>query len=169
DGVGSVVITDGKWHHFAAVWDGVMGTRQCYVDGVLDPSVNLTGDFGPMNLAPDHHLGIGTREQGNLGSFESWFNGKLCDVRLYNYPISAADVASLAGVVTVPPTLTVQRWTGNQVRISWPTSFSGYAVHQSSSLTTGWAPAGLTVTVEGAENVAYAPATSSPQFFRLKK
>jgi hypothetical protein len=170
DGVGSVVITDGsKWRHFAAVWDGVTGTRKCYVDGVLDPSINLIGDFAPMNMAPEHHVGIGAREAGGLGSFDAWFNGKLYDVRIYNYPITPEQIATLAGLAVTQPALTVQRWTGNQVRISWPTSFAGYTINQSSTLTGGWAVSGLMVTVEGNENVAYAPASTSPQFFRLKK
>ena len=171
DGVGSVVITTGgQWHHFAAVWDGVTGVRQCYVDGVLDPSVNLVEDFGPMNLAPEHHLCLGTREQGGLGSFEGWFNGKLCDVRLYNYAITAADIATLAGKVTVPPTLTIRPSTGSQLRVAWPTSFVGYTLQQSSSPTTGWAATGLTVTVEGNENAVYAPTTTTgSQYFRLIK
>jgi hypothetical protein len=138
------------------------------VDGVLDPSVNLTEDFAPMSLAPDHHVGIGTREQGNIGSYEGWFNGKLCDVRIYNYAITAAQVAELVAGNT-PPTLKVQRWTGNQVRLSWPTSFTGYSIQQSLKVTGGWELSGLLVTVEGSENVAYAPATTGSQFFRLKK
>jgi len=170
DGVGSVVITDGsQWHHYAGVWDGITGTRKCYVDGVLDPSVDLIGDFAPMSMAPNHHVGIGTREQNSPGGYESWFNGKLYDVRIYNYPIGAGEVAALAGRSGPPPTLTVQRWTGNQIRISWPTSFAGYVISQSSTVTGGWTNSGLLVTVEGSENVAYAPASASPQFFRLKK
>ena len=169
DGVGSIAITDGsKWRHFAAVWDGVSGIRKCYVDGVLDPSVNLTGDFAPMNMAPGHHVGIGAREGAGTGSFESWFTGKVYDVRIYNYPISAEEVAALAGLAAEPPTLTIQR-SGNQVRISWPSSFSGYVLMKSSTLSSIWFDSGLAVTVEGSENVAYAPASTSPQFFRLKK
>lgn len=163
------MITDGQWHHFAAVWDGVTGTRKCYVDGVLDPSVNLTGDFGPMNLAPDHHVGIGTREQGGTGSYEAWFNGRLFDARIYNYAITPSEVASLVTPSPTTPTLTIRSWTGNQVRISWPTSFTGYSIQQSSTLPGGWGPSGLAVTVEGSENAAYAPAAGIPQFFRLKK
>ena len=66
------------------------------------------------------------------------------------------------------PTVKIQPWTGNQVRLSWPTTFPGFSLQQSSALTSGWAPSGLSVTVEGPENVAYAPATGIPQFFRLK-
>jgi hypothetical protein len=167
DGVGSIPIIDGQWHHFAGVWDGITGIRKCYVDGVLDPSVNLVGDYAPMSPAPSHHVGIGTREQSNVGNYEGWFAGKVFDVRIYNYPITASDVAAL---VTVPkPVLTIQYRTGNQVRLAWPTTFTGYSIVKSSSLSGGWTAAGLTVTVEGSENAAYAPTAGVPQYFRLKK
>lgn len=170
DGVGSVVITDDQWRHFAAVWDGVTGTRKCYVNGVLDPSVNLTGDFGPLNLAPDHHLALGAREQGGTGSYEGWFNGKLFDVRIYNYAITPAEVASLITATSNLPTLTIQSWTGNQVRISWPAAGAdAYSLQQSQFVNTGWAASGLIVTVEGSEKVAYAPINPTPLFFRLKR
>jgi hypothetical protein len=167
DGVGSVPIIDGQWHHFAAAWDGITGTRKCYVDGILDPGVNLTGDFAPLSPAPNHHVGIGVREQGGLGNFESWFAGRLYDVRIYNYPITAAEVTALVSVTK--PSLTIRPWTGNQIRIAWPTSFTGYAIQQSSAPSSGWGPSGLSVTVEGSENAAYAPAIGTAQFFRLKK
>ena len=164
--MGSVVITDSEWHHFAAVWDGIAGTRTCYVDGALDPSLIQMGDFGPMSLAPDHHVGIGVREQDWVGSYEGWFGGKLYDVRIYNYAISSAEVASL---IAFAPELTIQRWTGTQVRISWPASYAGFSLEQSSAVASGWVAAGLTATIEGSEQVVYAPTASSPRFFRLKK
>jgi hypothetical protein len=169
DPPGSVTITDGNWHHFAAVWDGLVGTRKCYVDGVLDPNINLIGDYGPMSLAPNHHIGLGVRESATPGGFEGWFNGKLYDVRVYNYPLTASDVALIFSGAANAPKLTIQRWTGNQVRIAWPTSFTGYGLQQSSTVAGGWLDSGLSVTVEGSENAAYAPTTASPKFYRLKK
>jgi hypothetical protein len=169
DGVGSINITDGsKWHHFAAVWDGVAGTRKCYVDGVLDPKVDLTGDFAPMSMAPNHHVAIGARETAGTGGFDGWFTGKLYDVRIYNYPISAEEVAALAGLAGEPPTLTITRVT-NRLRISWPTSFTGYALQQATSLTGTWTASSLTVTTEGDENVVYVSDPVNSLFFRLKK
>jgi hypothetical protein len=99
DGVGSVEINDGGWHHFAAVWDGHTGTRKCYVDGVLDPSINLTGDFAPMVMSPNHHLVLGGREQGGVSAspgFEGYYNGLLYDVRMYNYPLNETEVKDLS-------------------------------------------------------------------------
>jgi hypothetical protein len=163
---GSINITDGNWHHFAAVWNGITGTRKCYVDGVLDPNINLVGDTGPMSLAPNHHLGLGVREGG---AFESWFNGKLYDVRIYNYAISASTVTALVSPVAGRPTLAVNRWPGNQLRISWPTSYTGFTLQQTTNLPTGWVTSGLLIGTEGSENAAYAPMNSSRVFYRLGK
>ncbi len=103
DGVGSVAINDGAWHHFAAVWDGYAGTRKCYVDGVLDPSINLTNDFAPMMMAPNHHLILGAREQAQVPypGIEGAFNGLLYDVRMYNYPLSQTEVQTLSFVAAL--------------------------------------------------------------------
>ena len=169
DGVGSITIEGTQWHHYTGVWDGLTGIRKCYVDGILDPAIDLVGDYAPMGMAADFHLGLGVRDRGTAG-YESWFAGKLCDVRIYNYPLSPAQVALLIpGFVTSTPTVTIKSWTGNQVRISWPTSFAGYSVQQSSTVSGGWAVSSLTVTVEGSENVVYAPTTTGTQFFQLKK
>jgi hypothetical protein len=170
DGVGSVFVTDAnQWRHFVGVWNGVTGTRKCYVDGVLDPSVDLTGDYAPMTMAPNHHLAIGTRAAAGDGNYEGWFSGKLYDVRVYNYAITAEEAAALAGLSPSNPKLTIQKWTGNQIRVSWPASFTGYTILKSSSVSGGWGPSGLAVTVEGNENAAYAPAQGSAQFYRLQK
>ncbi len=166
DGTGSSInVNDSpaKWHHFAGVWDQLTGTRALYVDGVLSHVV-YNNPSQTMTLAAGKHLALGAREGGGT-DFEAYFSGLLFDVRIYDYPLTAAEVTSLASL----PRLTIQKWPGNQVRISWPTTFTGYSIQQSSALTSGWGPSGLTVTVVGSENVAFAPATPSPQFFRLKK
>jgi hypothetical protein len=68
-----------------------------------------------------------------------------------------------------PPSLKIQRWTGNQVRISWPTSAAGFTLQRSTAVNTGYASPGLTVRTEGSENVAYDNAGTSRQFYRLIK
>ncbi len=172
DGTGSGVnVNDNpaKWHHFAGVWDQATGRRWLYVDGVLS-HVNYNTLGENMSLSPDRHLALGAREWGNAGTdFEGYFSGLLFDVRIYDYPMT---VGELAAVITPPPLpakLTIQLSTGNQVRISWPTSETGYTLQQSSSLSSGWGASGLAVTVEGNENVAYAPITANPLFVRLMK
>jgi hypothetical protein len=67
------------------------------------------------------------------------------------------------------PSLTAQRWTGNQLRISWPSSFTGFSVQQSSSPANGWVTTGLSITQEGSEWAAYVPISGTSLFLGLKQ
>jgi len=71
--------------------------------------------------------------------------------------------------VVNPPALTIQPWTGNQMRISWPTTATGYALQRSATVSAGYASPSLTVTVEGSENVVYDTRGSGARFYRLIK
>jgi hypothetical protein len=173
---GSVDIstTINVWRHFAAVWDGYSGTRQVYVNGVLDPSINLTNDFGPFALARNHHLVIGSRENnqvtrtgvnpvfdGNMA-----FNGRLYDVRIYNYPLTSTQVQSLLTPAPAPA-LTVHAGSGGTIQISWPVSAIGYVLQSSSSVDVGWANSSLTVTTQGNQNVVTDTTGAGARFYRL--
>jgi subtilisin-like proprotein convertase family protein len=68
-------------------------------------------------------------------------------------------------VFTAP--LRAQRWSGNLIRISWPTTFVGYTLQYSIGLNGIWQNANLPVTIEGNEYVAYEPIGAQPKFFRL--
>ena len=121
-----------------------------------------------MAMAPAKHLALGAREQGGTG-FEGFFSGLLFDVRIYNDALSEAKITSLLTAPELPPSLTIQHWTGNQVRISWPVAAVGFTLQQSSALPGGWANSGLVITVEGSENAAYSPVTGNGLFYRLAK
>jgi hypothetical protein len=170
DGWGSGInVNNGNWHHYVGIWDQAAGTRTLYVDGVFSHVVyNNTSQA--MNLAAGAHLMFGGMqdEDGNYWN-ERWVSCLLFDVRIYNAPISEGRIQSLVTGPSVPTALSIQPWPVNQVRISWPTSSPGYSIEQSSSVTGGWGDAGLSIGVEGSENAAYAPITTGPQFFRLKK
>ncbi len=100
DGTGSAInVNDSPaiWHHFAGVWNQSTGTRVLYVDGVLSHVVN-NNTAQVMTPATGKHLTIGAREQGGTG-YESYFSGKLFDVRIYNAPLSQTEVLQL-----LPPT-----------------------------------------------------------------
>jgi outer membrane protein assembly factor BamB len=75
------------WHHIAAVFDGAAGIRQLYVDGKL--SLNVSNRFGKIGNAKNSSLELGARD-GDV-----WFQGRLFDVRIYNYPLSAGEVKAL--------------------------------------------------------------------------
>ena len=67
------------------------------------------------------------------------------------------------------PTLIIQHWTGNQVRLSWSTAFPGYTLQSKSTLFGTWLLAGLTGNVEGKDYAAYDIIGSSPKYYRLVK
>lgn len=146
------------------MWEQATGTRRLYVAGVFSHVVN-DNPSQTMALAPAKHLALGPREQGGT-DFERFFAGLLFDVRLYNDAISEARITSL---LTAPPVLTIQRWTGNQLRIAWPVAAAGFTLQQSSALPGGWANSGLVLAVEGNENAAYSPVTGGGLFYRLAK
>ncbi|MCX6927718.1 MAG: LamG domain-containing protein, partial [Verrucomicrobia bacterium] len=170
DGTGSTIrVDDGNWHHYVGIWDQATGTRRIYVDGVFSNVVN-NNPTQVMSLAPAAHLVFGATQDEN-GNFwnDRWASCMLFDVRIYKYALSDYGMRSLLTAPVAQPSLKVQRWTGNQLRISWPASFVGYGLEQSSNVASGWGPSGLTVTTEVDENVAYAPISASRQYFQLKK
>jgi hypothetical protein len=123
DANGSTKISDGKWHHFAAIWDGVAGTRKFYVDGVLDPNINFTNDFGPMPNPNANPLGLGERYTGGAGSSPGNFlSGILYDVRVYNYAVSTNTIVTVmtptASFTTINPVaLTLSQGVTNQLTV----------------------------------------------------
>jgi hypothetical protein len=167
DGWGSGInVNDGNWHHYVGIWDQVAGTRTLYVDGVFSHVVYTTPNQA-MSLAPGAHLLFGGRENGSASlDGGRWVSCLLFDVRIYNAPVSEFRIQSL---LTAPLILTIQPSAGNQVRIAWPASATGYTLKKSGALSGGWVDADLPVITEGTENVAYAPASGSAQFYRLSK
>jgi hypothetical protein len=67
------------------------------------------------------------------------------------------------------PTLFIQRWTTNQVRLSWYTVFPGYTLQSELGLSGSWGPAGLTVSTVGSEYVAFDTIGPGPKYYRLIK
>jgi len=67
------------------------------------------------------------------------------------------------------PTLLIQLWSTNQVRISWPTAYAGYTLQSAPGLAGPWSNAGLTVNVVGSEFVAFDVIGPGPKYYRLFK
>ncbi len=175
DAGGSVTIsTVGVWHHYAAVFDGYSGNRKFYVDGVPDSAINTANDFGPFMLAANHHLVIGAAENNQVPNANyaavldsnTGFNGRLYDVRIYNYALAGTQVQSLLTPAPAPA-LTVQAGSGGTIKVTWPASATGYVLQSSSSASGGWANSSLTVTTEAGQNVVTDTAGGGAQFYRL--
>jgi M6 family metalloprotease-like protein len=89
DAADTTPVNDGQWHHIAVVL--TLGqTAAFYVDGRLSSTQPLA-TVAVRNTAP---LYIGTFPGSYNGSP---FTGALDEVRLYDQPLAAADIAALAG------------------------------------------------------------------------
>jgi len=83
------VISIGDWHHVACTIDASSGTANIYLDGVLGATVTFAG--APLLMKPDQELRI-----GNCSGTE-YMNGMIDEVRIYNRPLSPAEIAGLVG------------------------------------------------------------------------
>ncbi|MCH5373657.1 MAG: hypothetical protein JJ992_06745, partial [Planctomycetes bacterium] len=84
---GNKAISLGEWHHIAGVYDGKR--MAVYVDGALDASQEASGTINTN----DTPVQIGA----NTDMQDRFWNGLIDDVHLYNYGVSAAEIATLAG------------------------------------------------------------------------
>lgn len=97
-GAGLTALRAGVWQHVAAVWDGA--AVRYYLDGVAD-GVALAPVPPPSN---DRAVGLGGRPSTFAGgSDQHRLRGALDDVRIYDMPLDAAQMASLAGAPPPDP------------------------------------------------------------------
>jgi hypothetical protein len=82
---------DGIWHHVVAVFDGVASQAYIYVDGQLaGTSASMQGNL--LAEGDDYPL----VQIANRGDADRPWKGYIDDIRIYNYPLSSAEIASLA-------------------------------------------------------------------------
>jgi len=87
-------------------------------------------------------------------------------------PTSPSFYQVVQAIPTQPPslpTLYIQLWPTNQIRISWSTAYPGYTLQSKVGLSGTWADAGLQVNVVGNEYVAFDIIGSEPKYYRLFK
>lgn len=73
------------------------------------------------------------------------------------------------GTVEEKVSLKVARVDASSVRVSWPTSATGYHLQSAATLPGAWQNSGAPVVVEGNENAVYINPSGLSQFFRLQK
>jgi len=79
---GTVIVTGGEWHHYAATYDGAEG--RIYIDGVLDVTSPGTGQ---INIS-SYDLYIGENSQAT-GRF---LHGLLDEVRIYSRALNETEI-----------------------------------------------------------------------------
>ena len=67
------------------------------------------------------------------------------------------------------PTLNIQGWPTNQVRLSWYTAFTNYSLQSEPGFSGPWGDPGLPVSIVGSENVALDTNRPGPKYYRLIK
>lgn len=81
---GSTNLTDGVWTHIAAIYDG--SNVRLYVNGRLEATESGTGTISENTLT------------GYIGGFNSstyLFNGRIDDLRIYNYPLTSTQLVTV--------------------------------------------------------------------------
>ncbi|MEN9974219.1 MAG: hypothetical protein RLZZ282_225, partial [Verrucomicrobiota bacterium] len=102
--------TDGAWHHVALVFDKTASFRKLYVDGTL--SKGTTGGTYSVNFASGSHLVIGGNQGTAAGSaISNFFPGKMYDVRMYNYALSAGQVTDVFNPPALPSSKEITSFT----------------------------------------------------------
>ncbi|MGD0260609.1 MAG: LamG-like jellyroll fold domain-containing protein [Verrucomicrobiota bacterium] len=84
--------TDGNWHHLVGVLDTVHSNITIYVDGVARTTTAYTPSTGILNSS--YPVVIGSRMSGATTVFDDNFQGDIQDVAIYNYALTASQVAN---------------------------------------------------------------------------
>ena len=82
----NAAVTTGTWYHVAGVWNSTSATLSIYINGLLVSSAVTA-------VTPDSSSGYPLTIGNILGTY--FLNGTIDDVRIYNRPLSAADVMTL--------------------------------------------------------------------------
>jgi len=111
--VGSTVVTDGNWHHVAAVFTNNYGNVTnvvFYVDGQFDPISAKAPQA--VNTQAGGDLQIGNDVQGR------YFTGLIDEVHIFNRALSAAEITSLYNATNQSSTAWYYRYFGT-APVNW--------------------------------------------------
>lgn len=87
----SAIAPDGNWHHLVGVCDEANGVISLYVDGHLQKTSSIPSASGLFEANAPMTIGAGTADGVN---YTYQFLGNLNDVSVFNYALTASNVAS---------------------------------------------------------------------------
>jgi predicted acyltransferase (DUF342 family) len=89
-------LTANRWYHYTFTFDNGTSTGYHYLDGVLNNTVQNSGYAGKTLTANSVNFALGLRWGYNYGDLgEKGFNGYMCYLNMFNYALSASDIAYL--------------------------------------------------------------------------
>ncbi|MEW6428277.1 MAG: PKD domain-containing protein [Thermodesulfobacteriota bacterium] len=118
-------LTDGNFHHLALVYDQGTGQVSCYLDGNAYGAVGTVA--GPLDFGGSHAL-IGADYDSFNGTLGNYFNGVIDEVRLWNRPLSGAEIVTgMSGELTGNETGLAAYWRFNAITASgYDLSLTGF-------------------------------------------
>ena len=129
---GAQALQSNTWYHVAGVYDAGARTLHVYLNGQLDDGL-LQGTVTATQQNAAVNANIGRRP---FGSYLT--NGRIDDVRIYNRPLTQAEIQAdmSAGVApsgdtenpSVPTAVSATASTQNQINISWIASLDNVGV-----------------------------------------
>jgi hypothetical protein len=93
--VGTTAVDDGEWHMVTAIYDYYGLEAKMYVDGELEATDDTGLSPNGVVKTPLDRFAIGSVDTNDGGYHVNPFNGLVDDVRLWTYPLTGEDVASL--------------------------------------------------------------------------
>jgi hypothetical protein len=144
-----------RWFHIAGVADAVRKRKELWVDGVLVASGSFSGS---ANTGHHHRLQVGRSADGNQTG--AYFKGKIDDLRIYNRPLTAAEIKGLNA------SLHIKRTSTTGVSLVFNTAIGASYMLQSSSNLHTWTDVRL-VAGSGAQNQISRESILSQEFFRV--
>ena len=93
---GTTAVTSNVWHHAAAVYNTTTDTWQLYLDGALDRTLALGGDFTPESTSIQH-AAVGSALTSN-GTAAGFFQGAVDEVRIWNVAAHRRADPGVAGI-----------------------------------------------------------------------
>jgi len=120
-GTSGLSVSATTWNLYTATYNKSAAIRNLYLNGTLIASDTNCGAY---NLAPSSHFVIGGFEAAPGGTIGSFLQAEFFDVRIYNYALSAAQVA---GLTNAPPGTPIQ-FTGPVTPAAVSSNYVGYTV-----------------------------------------
>jgi hypothetical protein len=152
----------GQWSHVTVTRSG--NSASLYTNGVLAVTGSVT--IAPANFNPAlNYLGESQYPA------DPFFNGRLDEVFVYNYTLSATEVSRLAANQPPPPTVPTAisiSATGNALLLTWPSNYIGCRL-ESNAVTVTAIGSWFTVSGSSSTNQVSLPISTSISnvFYRL--
>jgi hypothetical protein len=154
----STILPNSTWQHLVGVCNESAGTLTLYVNGVSAATATI-GAIGLYTSGSSLPIVIGGEQAGAGGFTASYqWKGQIDDVAIYNYALTAADVAAHYNAKGTAPTVTVQASTN--VDYGAPLVISPLSVVGTPPLTYSWKDSNANTVISTSPTLTIASATT---------